>query len=105
MQNDIIITNTEVEAALKEDGFKVVPLLHKNQVEELYALYETYFPEKFHPPKLNFNSNVDCPRESKLKVQEKIKSIFLPLLDKVFSGYKIVNAILFIKKPSHGQDG
>jgi hypothetical protein len=94
----LTIKSPSVSLALSKDGFATVPLIDEETVKSLNSLFLQYCG-RLEAPQI-FNSLVNCPPETKLKIHREIIKLISPSLNTYFSNYKIAVAIFFVVRPS-----
>lgn len=94
-----IFSDSKLQAEFHENGYVIVPFISQKQIEELFAVYTSIYPdgvEGFFTT--TFANNV----EHREHVNQSIKNICIEQIESLFENYKILFSSFIVKAP--GED-
>ena len=97
-----IFRQEEIQVSFAQNGFVKFPLLGENQSNELFQFFKETQGQHATVSNLHHTTTDTLDRELMLSVDEKIKSLFMPELEKVMVDIKPLAATFHIKEPGEG---
>ena len=97
-----IFRQREIQRSFDQKGFVKFPLLTENQSDELYYFFRKTQGKHATVSNLHHTTTDTLDRDLMLLVDEKIKSRFMPELEKVMVDIKPLAATFHIKEPGEG---
>lgn len=94
-----IFSDPKLQADFHENGFVIVPFISPQQIDELYGVYKSIYPDGVQGFfTTTFANNV----EHRELVNQSIKNICLEQIESLFENYKILFSSFIVKAP--GED-
>ena len=96
-----------IEAGFHENGFVKVPMLNNKELELLLSRLSDLKPhDNFWPKDRRSDYHctfLDTNEDYKFKANKLISEVFTPHINKILSGYSILNGNFYIKQPGGGR--
>jgi ectoine hydroxylase-related dioxygenase (phytanoyl-CoA dioxygenase family) len=94
-----IFSDEKLQTEFHENGFVIVPFISAEQIEQLFGVYKSCYPEGV---KGFFTTTFANNVEHRENVNQSIKNICIEQIDQLFENYKILFSSFIVKAP--GED-
>ena len=94
----VIFKDPALQTAFETEGFVQIPLLQAEDVAELRAMYQAYFPE---PPEGFFSSSYLNDFDLKQEISGKVAAVIQRRLPEVLTNYRVFGSAFLSKTAGH----
>jgi len=99
-----IFKDDKIQLLFDRDGFVKIPLLNQEEADDLTAFYEKHRQQHETTSHLHHTTTDSGQADLIYSVDAKIKTVFLPRLEKILANFKALAGCFHIKEPGTGSN-